>query len=279
MDMQLSGKVIVITGAAGGIGQALADIFAAEGARLVLTANRSFTDLEGLVVARWSGAEVLAVQGDVRRPEDMQTLMTRGVERFGRLDACVVNAGVWPLADERLDEMSTDRLKDTVAVNLLGAAWTARAFMSAMARTGPHEDGTGCSLTFIGSTAGRFGERGHSDYSITKAGLYGLVRSLKNEIVALDSRGRVNMVEPGWTATPMALKVSEPGALNRALRTMPLRQIAAADDIARAVVFLTSPLAARHVSGEILTVAGGMEGRRLWDAAEVESELARNLPT
>ena len=276
MDLGLKDRVVFITGASGGIGCALAEVFAAEGARLALHAHSSYEALRAHARKRWEPDRVLALQGDVAQPADVQAAMTATVERFGRVDICIANAGIWPEAAERLDEMSPERLRKTLDINLLGAIWTARAFMSALARTGPRSDGHGASLTFIGSTAGRFGEKGHADYSISKVGLYGLVRTLKNEIVALDPFARVNMVEPGWTATPMATaSIEKPGGLAQVLRTMPLQQIARAEDIAQAVLFFSSGVAARQVTGEVLTVAGGMEGRVQWEASEINEDNVR----
>ena len=126
-----------------------------------------------------------------------------------------------------------------------------------------------------GSTAGRFGERGHADYAAAKAGLLGLARSLKNEIVALDPYGRVNVVEPGWTVSDMTrANLHEPGVLEGVVRTMALRQLARPVDVARTVAFLLSP-AARHVSGEVVGVAGGMEGRVLWERDDVDAQAVR----
>jgi 3-oxoacyl-[acyl-carrier protein] reductase len=190
---------------------------------------------------------------------------------FGRVDVCIANAGTWHPDNQRLDQMTPERFRETISVNLLGAAWTARAFLRVLAAAGPRDDGHGASLLFIGSTAGRFGERHHSDYSAAKAGLYGLVRSLKNEIVQIDPRARINMIEPGWTRTEMARPaLSDPAALGRAVRTMPLQQIGTAADIARAAVFLSSPTASQHISGEVLTIAGGMEGRVQWEPGEID---------
>jgi 3-oxoacyl-[acyl-carrier protein] reductase len=279
MDLKLTNKVVFISGAAGGIGRALADAFAAENARLVLHAHQSYEALRAHAGRRWSPERVFAVQADVSRPAEVDAAMEQGVAHFGRVDVCVVNAGIWPPEHETLAEISLERLRTTLEVNLFGAIWTCRAFLNALRRTGPRLGGEGASITLIGSTAGRFGERGHADYSISKAGLYGLVRSLKNEIVTLDPRGRINMVEPGWTVTPMAAQtLAEPGAITAALRTTALRQLASPEDIARAVLFLSSPDAARHITGEVLTVAGGMEGRVLWDPADIdERAIQRGL--
>ena len=254
MELALTDRVVFITGASGGIGLALRESFAAEGARLVAHSRRGVPE----------SAAVLSTLGDVRDPASLDAAMRRAEERFGRVDVCVVNAGIWPEESLSIDEIPEARVREVMEVNLLGAIWTARAFFASIRRTGRRADGSGASLSFIGSTAGRFGEAGHAEYSATKAALLGLTLSLKNEIVALDPRGRVNLVEPGWTVTPMvAAKLARDGSADRVTRTMPLRQLAAPEDVARAVVFLSSPLAAQHVSGQTITVAGGMEGRVL----------------
>jgi 3-oxoacyl-[acyl-carrier protein] reductase len=163
-----------------------------------------------------------------------------------------------------------------VAVNLLGAAWTARAWMASLARHGPRADGRGAAWVAVGSTAGRFGEAGHADYAMAKAGLRGLMLSLKNEVVRLDPYARANLVSPGWTVTEMARPaLDEPGAVAGVLRTMPLRQLARPEDVARVVATLLSPAASRHVSGEDITVAGGMEGRVQWAVEDVDVPAVR----
>lgn len=278
MDLGLAGKVVWITGASGGIGRALAEVFAAEGAHLVLHGHGAFAALEQWVAAQPWRAQSLCVQADVRDPDALARCAARAQERFGRLDVCLANAGKWPSEPRALDELSPERLRDTLEVNLLGALFTARAFLGALRRTGPRPDGHGAALIFTGSTAGRFGERGHADYAVAKAALHGAVKTLKNEIVLLDPYGRVNAVEPGWTVTHMARPaLAQPGHVERAVRTMPLRQLARARDVARTAAWLASPLAAAHVSGEIIAVAGGMEGRCLWSEGDVDRDsiLAR----
>jgi 3-oxoacyl-[acyl-carrier protein] reductase len=275
MDLGLTGKVVFITGASGGIGRALTRVFAAEGASLVLHGHSNFAGLEAwlareIETGRISAASVLAVQADVADPRALERAFDAAAERFGRVDVCLANAGIWPHDDVHLVDMDDERARRTLETNLFGALWTARAFLRVLRATGPRSDGHGAALVFTGSTAAKFGERGHSDYSTAKAGLYGLMRSLKNEIVALDPFGRVNIVEPGWTITEMSRRaIDDPSVVAQVVRTMPLHQIARADDIARAAAWLASPLAARHVSGETVTVAGGMEGRVLAEAEAI----------
>lgn len=279
MDLQLADKVVFVTGAAGGIGRAVAEAFADEGAQLVLHANKSFGSLEGWLREQGWRDRAIAVRADVTKPIEIASAMEKARGRFGRVDVCIANAGVWTPEPKHLHEADEDRIRRTIDTNLFGSLWTARAFFAALARSGPRPDGHGASLLFIGSTAGRFGERMHAEYSASKAGLYGLLRSLKNEIVDLDPYARVNLIEPGWTVTHMARPALEqPGVISKVVRTMPMRQLGRAVDVARAALFLASPAASRHVSGEIVTVAGGMEGRSLWESSEIdEASIRRRL--
>jgi 3-oxoacyl-[acyl-carrier protein] reductase len=259
MDLALNDRTALVTGASGGIGRAIALAFAAEGARVICHTHRAEPELRNWLKSQEWRDRAEVYQADLREPLDL--------DRFGRVDVCVANAGARPRQPEPLHEQSTERVEETIDVNLTGAIRTAQAFLRSVERHG----GDGASLLFIGSTAASFGEAGWADYAAAKAGLWGLVQSLKNEIVRIDPRGRVNLVEPGWTMTHVPRPALEdPDAVTRVVRTMALRQLATADDIARTVVWLSSPTAARHVTGQQITVAGGMEGRLLWDRDEID---------
>lgn len=276
MDMQLSDKTALITGASGGIGRAMAQLFGEEGCGLVLTGHGRQAELEAWLADQPFAGRALAVQADVTDPAAMEAACAAGAERFGRLDVCLANAGVWPVEDVPLAAMDPGRLRRTVEVNLLGAAHTARAFLASLAASGPRDDGHGAVLLFTGSTAGRFGERHHADYALAKAGLVGLVQTLKNEIVLDDPYGRVNLVEPGWTVTHMARPaLDQPGVIAKVTSTMALRQLARARDIAATCLALASPALSRHVTGQVITVAGGMEGRRLWEPDQIDEAAVR----
>lgn len=274
MDLALTGRTAFITGASGGIGRALAEVLGGEGANLVLHGHTGVDALTTWVADQPFADRTEVVQADVRVPTEVDAALESGIARFGRVDLCVANAGRWPTPHERLDESSEERIRNTVSINLLGSAWTARAWMAGLAKTGPVQ-GVGASLVFIGSTAGRFGEAHHADYAMAKAGLVGLTYSLKNEVVHLDPFARVNVVEPGWTVTHMAREaLSKPGVIAKVCRTQPLRQLARAVDIAHLVAFLLSDRS-RHVNGQVVTCAGGMEGRSLWQDEQVDEAAVR----
>jgi 3-oxoacyl-[acyl-carrier protein] reductase len=274
MDLGYEGRTIWITGASGGIGRALARVFGDEGAQLVLHGFSRCDELSEWVAEQPWSHRAQVVQADTRDPVQVRAALDLGRARFGRVDVCIANAGLWPRANERLDQASVGRIENTLAVNLLGSVWTARAWMAGLAEDGP-VDGVGGSLVFIGSTAGRFGESHHADYAMAKAGLVGLMLSLKNEVVHLDPFARVNVLEPGWTVTEMAREALEvPGNVAGVCRTQPLRQLARAVDIATLAAFLASDRA-RHVNGQVVTCAGGMEGRSLWQDADVDEAAVR----
>jgi 3-oxoacyl-[acyl-carrier protein] reductase len=262
MDSGLADSVVLITGAAGGIGSAMARAFAHEGASPVLHHHRGAAAAAAL--ARELGPRALALQADLREEGETDAMMERAVRSRGRVDALVVNHGIWVAEPVPIHQMSSAQWRCTVATNLESAFLVCRAFFRHLA----HAPRQGASVVLVASTAALFGEADHADYSASKAALaYGLTRSLKNEIVRLAPRGRVNCICPGWTATPMAAPgTSDARLMRRVFATMPLRRIATAEEVAAAAVFLTSPALAGHISGAILPIAGGMEGRMLWES-------------
>lgn len=273
MQTGLSGLRVLVTGASGGIGRAVATAFGDEGCELVLHAGSRLDELREWGAQQPWASRASYVAADLRDEPAVQQLLA-GADR---IDIAIVNAGIYPAEDLRLDQMPPDRVREVFEVNLLGAMWTCSAFMRALAGAGPRSDGRGASLCLIGSTAGRFGEAGHCAYSASKAAMYGMLHTLKNELPVLDPYARINMIEPGWTVTPMAqAALDRPGMIQRVTQTMPVRQLARPEDIARAVLFVSSPALSRHVSGEVLTVAGGMEGRVLWSQDEIDPAAVKS---
>jgi 3-oxoacyl-[acyl-carrier protein] reductase len=270
MDSDLKGRVVMVTGASGGIGASCAREFAAEGAVLVLHANRNFAAAERLMEEL--PGEACVVRADLSREPDVERAFAGAIERFGRIDALVLNAGIWEAESTPIHRMSLDRWERTVAVNQTSVFLCAREYFRWLDRARPET----ASVVLIGSTAAVFGEAGHVEYSASKAAItYGMTRTLKNEIVGLVPLGRVNAVCPSWTITPMAeSSLADRDALVRTLQTRAQTRIARAEDIARAVVFLSSHRLAGHVTGEVMSVTGGMEGRLLHEASEVDPARA-----
>ena len=253
METGLTGKGVLVTGASGGIGAACARAFAAEGARVALH-YRTGRERADELSSELGGAPTL--QADLTREDDVDRLFAAARDALGRLDVCAAVAGAWPSEDVPVWRLSLERWEETLRTNLTATFLTARAFLRNVER-----DGHG-NLVLVGSTAGIFGEAGHADYAAAKSAiLYGLLLSLKNEIVRVAPRGRVNAVAPGWTESPMTRGHVDPDRVVRISRTMALRKVAQPEDVARQVVALASDDVSGHVSGQIVVVAGGMEGR------------------
>jgi 3-oxoacyl-[acyl-carrier protein] reductase len=251
----LADKRVLVTGASGGIGSECARAFAAEGARVVVHYHRGRERAEALA-AELDGA--VAVGADLTDETAVEYLFTRAREELGGVDVCAAVAGVWPHDDEPVWQLSLGRWDEVLRANLTATFLTARGFLREVESTG-HGN-----LVLVGSTAGRFGEAGHADYAAAKAAIQvGLLLSLKNEIVRIAPAGRVNAVAPGWTYSPMTRGALDDAVVERVTRTMALRKVALAQDIARAVVVLASDELSGHITGELVTVAGGMEGRTL----------------
>ena len=255
MDTGLNGKGVLVTGGAGGIGGALCRTFAAEGARVGIHYRSSSERAEALAVETGG----VPLHADLTDEAAVDDLIPRAVQELGRLDVLVANAGRWPQDDEPVWAISLERWRATLAANLDSVFLSCRAFLRHVesTRTG--------NIVIVASTAGLIGEAGHSDYAAAKSALAGgFLKSLKNEITRIAPLGRVNVVCPGWTQTEMAREaLAEPGFVDRITRTMPLRKVGRAEDVARVVVALASDEISGHVTGEGVTVAGGMEGRVL----------------
>jgi 3-oxoacyl-[acyl-carrier protein] reductase len=274
METALSGKVVLVTGASGGIGSAIARGFAGEGARLVLhyrNGNAGVAALQRELKAR----EAIAARADLTREADTKALFAKALSRFGRVDTLIANAGAWEVRDVPLHQMSLRQWRTTLDGVLTSTFLTVREFLRLVAR---QKQGN---VVLVGSTAAIFGEAGHADYASGKAAIaYGMTRSLKNELGRLAPHtrdycgGRINCICPGWTVVPrLATKLGDQRTIRRVTATMALPQLARPEDIANAAVFLSSDHLARHITGQTLTIAGGMEGRVLWNTDEIDPRI------
>jgi 3-oxoacyl-[acyl-carrier protein] reductase len=270
----LRNKIVLITGASGGIGSAIARAFAGEGAKLVLHHYRGRRRVGSLQQELEQGTEALALRADLSKEAEARSLFKRATSHFGRVDTLIANAGAWEVKDIPLHQMSIRQWRKTMDRVLTPSFFAIREFLRVV------EEQRKGNLVIIGSTAAIFGEAGHADYAAAKAAMaYGLTRSLKNEIVKIAPHtrdycgGRVNCVCPGWTLVPrLAKKLSDKKAIRRVTSTMALPQLGRPEDIANAAVFVSSDVLARHITGQTLVVAGGMEGRQIWQPEEIDPE-------
>ena len=268
MDIGLKDKHVLITGASGGIGLELVQAFLIEDTKVTATYNHSRDELDR-IQENWQ-KQLAVVKVDVREESEVKSLFEQSQITFGRIDIMVANAGIANHVAAPIHEMSLKQWKSTMAVNLTGVFLCSKYFVANLA----NHQGDHASLILIGSTAGLFGEAWFADYATSKAALHGLMMSIKNEIVYVAKKGRVNLVNPGWTLTPMSEEVlAHSDRATRILQTIPLRKTAVPEDIAGAILYLASDKLSGHITGQTLTVAGGMEGRVLYSRKDLESDV------
>jgi 3-oxoacyl-[acyl-carrier protein] reductase len=253
METGLAGKGVLVTGGAGGIGTAVSQAFAAEGARVAVH-YRTSRDAAVALAAEING---VALDADLTVEAEADRLVPRAIAALGRLDVCIANAGAWPPEDRPVWNLPLERWRATFDANLTATFLTVRSFFRHATATGSG------SVVMIGSTAGIYGEAGHADYAAAKGAIItGLLLSAKNEAARIGPGIRINAVSPGWTVTPMiGDKGLDDDHVARVTATMALKKLGRPEDVAAAVVALASDEVSGHVTGQVVTVAGGMEGR------------------
>ncbi|KAJ4480956.1 NAD(P)-binding protein [Lentinula aciculospora] len=266
LDLELQDVHVLITGASGGIGLETAKLFLKQGAKVTAHYNSNSTTLRSLE-SQFPSTQLFSVQAELTSESSIESIFASARAYFGlEVQILVVNHGIWPSQDKMIWEMELEQWNRTIDVNLTASFLISKHFLRSLAKDEVKDEvKMNANIVFVGSTAGRFGEKGHSDYAASKSALmYGLVLTLKNEIVKIASQGRVNCVAPGWVRTPLAEEaLRDPDVVYRALATTPLKKVATTYDTAMQIVLLSSTKVSGHVSGQIVNVAGGMEGRLL----------------
>ncbi|GJJ14053.1 hypothetical protein Clacol_008310 [Clathrus columnatus] len=210
------------------------------------------------------------VQADITLESDVQRIYDN-VPFDSPIQILVLGHGLWPTTDIPMADMTLEHWNRTLNVNLTSNFLLSRGFLKAL-RGATDAQKSIANIISIGSTAGKYGEANHADYASAKSAImYGFTLSLKNEIVKIAPRGRINCIGPGWVKTPMAEEAMKDRAVvYRSLATTPLKKIADAIDIATQVLVLSSPTLSGHVTGQVLMVEGGMEGTLLNHPEDVE---------
>jgi NAD(P)-dependent dehydrogenase (short-subunit alcohol dehydrogenase family) len=255
---QVEGKVAIVTGGASGIGAACAATLAREGAKVVIT---DLDDAGGRAAAErigGAGGEAIFLVHDVSIEETWPGIIAAALERFGRLDVMVANAGIGILC--RAIEMSLADWRRQTAVNLDGVFLSVKYAVPAMRRGG------GGSIVIMSSVAGLRGSAGLAGYCATKGGVRLFAKAVAMECAAAGDGIRINTVHPGVIDTPIWSKLGVASGHNRpidpgeaARAGVPLGRVGQANDIANGVLFLASD-ASNYMTGAELVIDGGMTG-------------------
>jgi NAD(P)-dependent dehydrogenase (short-subunit alcohol dehydrogenase family) len=254
IEISLEGRVVVVTGGARGIGRAIAERFLEAGASVVVCARHAPAE-----AVRAGDREALFVGADVREPESAEKVVGAAVERYGRLDVLVNNAGGSPFADAAT---ASPRFSAAiVTLNLLAPLWFAQRANAVMQR----QESGGVILN-VASVSGTRPSPGTAAYGAAKAGLINLTQSLAVEWAP---KVRVSCVTPGAVLTEQAqLHYGDDAGVTAVNATVPMGRMAAPRDVADACLLLASPLAA-YVTGANLLVHGGGERPAFLAAANV----------
>lgn len=241
IGMAFEGRNALVTGGAGGIALAVAQLLLSLGGRVFLT-DRDAEGLDRARVALGAGDRVATACADITVSEAVNEVVRRSAQHFGSIDILVNSAGVFP--ETSVADMTDHEWRRVHAINLDGTFHACRAAAAEM--------GEGASIVNITSIAAHRGSVRHAHYASSKAGVLGLSRSLAQELAP---RIRVNCVSPGPVDTPMIRQLWGTAG-DKILAATPLRRICTPDEVAKAVVFLASDWAS-FITAETLHVNGG----------------------
>jgi acetoacetyl-CoA reductase len=242
------GHVALVTGGTRGIGAAITTMLAKNGVRVAAGYSKGQAAAEGLQKQlAGSGAEVSIHQGRVDQIDDCARVAAEVLERFGRIDFLVNNAGI--TVDKTVRKMTADDWQNVLNVNLFGAFAMTKAVLEHMI-----ERGSGRIIN-ISSVIGETGNVGQANYAASKAGMVGFSKSLALE---MSRRGiTVNVVAPGFIGTEMVEQMPK-AALDAVVEKIPLRRLGRPDEVARVVLFLLEDESS-YITGAVYTINGGLD--------------------
>jgi len=243
----LKGKRAVVTGGSRGIGAAVSEMLAECGADVCVGYRSRQADADAMVSRLTAkGVRAVAHSADLGDSAGADSLISAAVSAFGGLDILVHSAGIWPVEDVPVHEMSDERWHRTMRENVDAMFFVSRAAARVLGDSGR--------IVHISSTAGQRGEAYHADYGASKGAMISFVKS---QAIELARRGvTVNCVAPGWVDTEMCAEVFANGGRERVAATIPNGRVATPRDVAWAAVTLCMPCA-RHLVGEVVNVNGG----------------------
>ena len=239
----LNGKVVLITGATGGIGKSIARKMREKGAKLILSGTRQ--DVLNNIVSEF-GNEPKGIVTDLNDKDDIISLADEAEKCFGQIDVLINNAGV--TADNLFMRMKDEDWEKVININLTAAMRLTRQVIRGMIKKRFGR------VIFISSVVGYTGNAGQTNYSASKSALVGLTKSLALEVA---SRGiTCNLIAPGFISTPMTEKLSD-DQKNNIVKNIPVNRLGMPDDISNACVYLASDEAS-FITGSTLHINGGM---------------------
>ena len=248
LTADLSGHVAIVTGASRGLGKAMAETLGSAGARVACVARNEEKLADTVKTIVDNGGQATACPCDVTDRVKVDELVDHIADEWGRLDIVVNNAGI--TRDTLLPRMSDDEWDDVIHTNLRSAFLWCRAAARYMMRARYGR------IINISSVSGLIGNPGQTNYSASKAGLIGLTRSLSRELAG--RKVTINAVAPGFIESDMTATLG-PAVVDEAKKRIPAKRLGTPAEVAAAILFLASP-AASYITGQVITVDGGMTG-------------------
>ena len=242
----LEGKVAIITGAGSGIGKAAAELFAKEGAKVVVSDINEANGKSAVDEITKNGGEAFFIKADSSKPEDNEALIKQTVEKYGALDIAVNNAGIGgPLA--MTGEYPIDGWQKVIGINLSGVFYGLRYQIPAMLEKGG-------SIVNIASILGSAGTKLSPAYVAAKHGVVGLTKAAALEYA--DKNIRINSVGPGYIKTPLVMNSLDKNALDALVGLHPMGRLGESEEIAELILWLASPKSS-FVTGSYYPADGG----------------------